>query len=345
MRRIDRPRQSIVSHRRHPARLGLGQAGIGGNDGDGRVLCGTRRRRRAGQTQDLSRIGQRAVRIANAGDDLSRGGIDDVADGVDRDDGGDDEAVGPGDGKRADARLHRQAASRRVAGMLRNAAELSDSCARSCADVAFGDGAGRGGHRSFVAAVGSRPDPRVAAEAKVKQDGARNNRHHALRGLVADVPLLEILDDALRRVEAEGAATRQHHGVDAFDEIGRIEEVCFARARCAAALRDAADGTFTINQHDRASRRPLGERVMPDLQPGDIGQPLASSRRRLRQRCRGEQSGDGESERNPGHGSYLMTAWVFVSHAVMAPVTSRLIFRSVSVPYSVTSPVTAGTRR
>jgi hypothetical protein len=91
---------------------------------------------------------------------------------------------------------------------------------------------------------------------------------------VADLAFFEIADDALSGVEPVRAATRQHDRVDALDHVQRIEQICLTSAGCGAALRNAADRTSAIDEDDRAPGRPFSKRVVTDLEPGDLGQPL-----------------------------------------------------------------------
>ena len=74
-------------------------------------------------------------------------------------------------------------------------------------------------------------------------------------------------------VEAERAAARQHDRVHELRVgCGGLEQVGLARAGRAAAHVDARHRARS-RQHDRAAGRPLGERVVPDLDPGDRGEP------------------------------------------------------------------------
>ena len=115
----------------------------------------------------------------------------------------------------------------------------------------------------LVAAVGGGPDLRIAAEAEIEQDGGRHDRHHAGGAHVpADAALFEILHDALRGVEAVGAAARQHDRVDAVDHVERVEQIGLAGARRAAALRHAAHGAVAVDEHHGAAGRPLGQREL-----------------------------------------------------------------------------------
>ena len=68
--------------------------------------------------------------------------------------------------------------------------------------------------------------------------------------------LLQVADHAGGGIEAEGAPAGEHDGVDAVDEVDRIEEVGLARARRRAAHVDATDRAI-LGEHDGAAGRPL----------------------------------------------------------------------------------------
>src|SRR5262249_45897295 len=118
----------------------------------------------------------------------------------------------------------------------------------------------------------------VAAEAKVEQNSSRNDWYEARVGFVTDLFFFEVLHDALGRVETERAAPSEHYGVDALYEIAWIEEVCLASTRRPATLRDAADGSLAIREHDRAACQPARKREMPDTDPGYLRDPPGARR-------------------------------------------------------------------
>ncbi len=96
--------------------------------------------------------------------------------------------------------------------------------------------------------------------------------------LVADVVLLEIPHDALCRVEPEGAAAGQHDRVDLVHHVQRIEEIRFARARRAAALRHAARRRRPRPRGSPCS--PVGRSVSvkwPTLMPSTAVRPLVGA--------------------------------------------------------------------
>ena len=239
----------------------LRQLRVGRDHANRGVLAGSWRLAGPAAPQDLSRVGEGAVRVAYAGDDLAGGGIDDVADGIDRDDGGDDEAARQDNRRAADARFHRPAGS----------AELADGRARAGADRSFRHRCGRRRRGGFVAAVGGRPHFRVSADAEIEQDRRRDDRHFRGARGPADVVLLEPADRPRRRVEAERAAAGQDDRVDLVDHVERVQEIRFARAGRAASLRDAADRVAVDEDHGAAGR-PLGEREVADLDAGDRGE-------------------------------------------------------------------------
>ena len=244
VRRKDRAREPIVGHQCHAVGLRLGEAGIGGDEADGGVL------RRPGTwpglagAQQRSRVGEAAIRVADPGDDLPGVRIDDVADGVDRDDGAHAQAVGQGDAVAAHASLHG----------AHRPARLAHCRARARADRSFLHRLGRRSCGSAVAAVRGRTNLGIAANRQVEQDGGGHDWDLGNAHVPTDAVLLEPADCPGGRLEPEGAAARQDDGVHLVHHVGRIQEIGFARARCAAALRNAARGPFTLNEDDRYSR-------------------------------------------------------------------------------------------
>ena len=61
-----------------------------------------------------------------------------------------------------------------------------------------------------------------------------------------------------------------------------MQQVGLARARRAAALRHAAWHALAVNQDHRAAGRPLGQRVMSDLDAVHFGQAAAARGRQAR---------------------------------------------------------------
>ncbi len=80
-----------------------------------------------------------------------------------------------------------------------------------------------------------------------------------------------------------GAAAREHDGVHLVDEIAGIEEIGFTRPWRGAADVDTRDRARFSEDHGAAGR-PLGERVLSDLDTGDRGEAFACSSRLLRRR-------------------------------------------------------------
>src|SRR6185436_2068089 len=228
---------------------------------------------RAG-AKHLARIGDVTVRVACARDHGAVRGVDDVADRVDGDDGADDQAVRQGDRRGSDPRLHRHAA----------AANLADRRAGARADVSFSDRTAGGSAGSLIATLRCRPRL-VSAEPEVEQDRRRHDGNDTGAGLEADVLFLEVLHDALRRVEAKRAAAGEDNRVHALDEIGGIEQVGLARAGRTAALCDAADGAITVREHHRATRQPAGQREVAHPDAWHLRNALALGTRCLAVRC------------------------------------------------------------
>ena len=113
--------------------LVLVSRGVGGDERDRRVLArrGAAASVSAPERSSCAHRRALAVGVPHAGDDRAGRGIDDVADGVDRDDRGDDQAVGQRDGCRCRCRPSSRA---------RGPADLADRGAGAGADVAFRTG-------------------------------------------------------------------------------------------------------------------------------------------------------------------------------------------------------------
>ena len=84
---------AVVRHLRHLLRLDFRQRRVRGDDADRRVLAGTRRSRPAPPRSSLRTSASVPSGLRAPATTLPDVRIDDVADGVHRDDGGDDESV------------------------------------------------------------------------------------------------------------------------------------------------------------------------------------------------------------------------------------------------------------
>ena len=156
----------------------------------------------------------------------------------------------------------------------RSSPDLADGRARAGADVAFL-------HRAVVAAAaalypqsasggssGLPPNP------EVEQDRRRHDRHDPPRRRDSRCCVRRDSAYALRRVEAVGAAARQHDGVDLVDAVrpGRADpsRACPARRRARRRRRPRPPSA-----RSQSAGRPLGERVMADLDARHLGQAAA----------------------------------------------------------------------
>ena len=208
-------------------------------------------------------------------------GIDHVSDRVDDDQRGDDQAVRRDDRRGTETAAHR----------ARGASQLADRRAAARADVPLRRRPRRGGRRRPVAALGRRPDLRVA-HVQIEHHGRRDDWHLAELGLESDAALLEVAHHAARRVEAERAPARQHDGVDLLDRVDRVQQIGLASARRRAPHVDAANGA-ALGQHDRAAGGPPRHRVVPDLQARHRGE--AGIRGRLSAGCPGQEREAGDA--------------------------------------------------
>jgi hypothetical protein len=80
----------------------------------------------------------------------------------------------------------------------------------------------------------------------------------------------QILHDACRGIESEGAPAGEHHGVNLLDHVNGIEQIRFARAWRTAAHIHTSGGTVSANQ-DRATRRGIQILRMPDFDSPNVG--------------------------------------------------------------------------
>ena len=74
--------------------------------------------------------------------------------------------------------------------------------------------------------------------------------------------MCQLIHYAVGSRQAKGGTARQHHGVDALDRIMRLQKVCFAGARAAAAHVDAAErATRPAVEHCDSG---IGAAIVPD---------------------------------------------------------------------------------
>ena len=251
VRRGDRAREAIVGHQRHAIDVGLGQPGVGGDEADRRVLAGARRPRAWPSSPLRSSLRTSASDLPSAvrtpattwpvdGSMMSPTALTATMAATTR-------PFGQRDRRRAEAAFHRSPGRPSCRPWRRRRR-------RRCLP--------RPGRRWPLRAPCSRS--RRSAGSSGCLPNRRSNRIAAgtigttpVADLPADVVLFEIAHHALRRVEAEGAAAGEHDRVDLVDHVERIEQVRFARARRAAALRDAARRAFAVDEDHRAAGRPL----------------------------------------------------------------------------------------
>ena len=170
-------------------------------------------------------------------------GVSDVAAGVDGGDGTAEELpralhVLP------EARLHRPV----------GAGELADRASGARTDVPPGERRGSAVERrgAGVAPVSGRRAHAGVAACEVEQARARDDRHARDADVEADPTPLELLGDAARGGEAEGAAAREHDRVEHLDGLLGAQEVGLARGGRPAADVDAAHGAVGADD-DRAA--------------------------------------------------------------------------------------------
>ena len=198
-------------------RLTLVSLALVATSADGRVLAGARRRRAAAARRCAAACARRPApcrpRVRTPATTWPVAGSIDVADGVDGDDRGDDQAVGQGDRRPSRARLSSTGPWPILPTVAPAPAPTLPSRDRPVGRRL----------RGLVAAVGGRPDLPACRRSRGRT-GSPPARSARRRGadLPADVALLEIPHDALRGVEAVGAAAGQHDGVDLVDHVQRV---------------------------------------------------------------------------------------------------------------------------
>ena len=237
--RRERAREAEHSERGDLPGFGLAEAGVGGDDADGRVLGRGEAledgagRQRAGRVDQPVTVG----RLARPGDQRSGVGIAHVADGVHRHEGADHDVTEPRRGA-ADAAAHGPA----------DAVHLADGGPGPGAHVALGDGAGRGAGGGLVAHLPRRPRTAVA-EAEVEQERAGDVRHDGRARREAAALRLEPAHHAPDRLAAEATAAAEDDAVHGRDEVAGIEVVEPDDVVRAAPQLDAADRR-AVAQHD-----------------------------------------------------------------------------------------------
>src|SRR5216684_1597371 len=129
---------------------------------------------------------------------------------------------------------------------------------------------GSGGAR-LISGFGSRAYFRIA-DAQVKQDCRRNDRHHAgWADFESQAVFFEITHDACGGIETKSTASGKHDGLHLFDGIDGTEQIGLASAGSRAAHIHARDrARFT--QDDSASRGALLQSSVTDLDAGNVGQ-------------------------------------------------------------------------
>ena len=103
---------------------------------------------------------------------------------------------------------------------------------------------------------------------------AGHDRHDAAAELEADAPLFEIAHHAVAAASPNALPPPSTIAWTCWTDRRRIEQIGLARAGRAAAHVNASDRAL-LGEDDRAPGRPLGERVVPDLEPWTAVSPRA----------------------------------------------------------------------
>ena len=219
MHRADGPCVAVVRHLRHLLRLDLGKRAFVATTPivvfcPGRAAASMAPWRPAADC--AAAVGHRPATCRPASGPRRRpsgGRIDDVADGIDGDERGDDQAARAGGWRSMPMPAFIARPSPAVLPTVAPApAPTLPSTHRTVA----------GGIGGLVAALGVRPDLRIAAEGEVEQAGGGHDRHPRDARVESDVALLEPLHRAGGRIEPEGAAAGKHDRMDDLDEVGRV---------------------------------------------------------------------------------------------------------------------------
>ena len=243
MYRADGAGVAVVRHARGLAQPRLVELCVGKEDAKCRVADKFFLRRVELLHQHPLGIQKRlAVVGPQPGDLAARLEVVDVAHGVDRDERADLQ-VAHLYGVAADARFH----------AVVHAQQLSDgrTGARAVVAVAvvagLGVDAGRVGHGCIGPGAG-------VGHGQIEQVGLADEGHFRHTYVKADAAFLEIPHDAACGIQPEGAAARQHNGVDDLRCRQRLEQLALPRGRPAAAHIQSRRGAVLAQQHHRAAR-------------------------------------------------------------------------------------------
>ena len=113
--------------------------------------------------------------------------------------------------------------------------------------AALGVDAGRVGHGCIGPGAG-------VGHGQIEQVGLADEGHFRHTYVKADAAFLEIPHDAACGIQSEGAAARQHNGVDDLRRRQRLEQLALPRGRPAAAHIQPAGAPSFAQQHHRAAR-------------------------------------------------------------------------------------------
>ena len=221
-----------------------------------------------------SEVGELVAEPAADAEQLAAPDVEHVAAGVERDEGSDGDPAGEHDARRADPALE---------------------------SLGVGTGTGTDG------ALGELPRARrrcgslaergvghvleVATEAEIEEHGCRDDRHDMV-GFGADLEAAVALSQPPRHPvgggEAVGATPGEAHGVDAIDEVDRVERLGLPGAGSPAADVDAADGPRRW-EHDRGPGQPAAPAplVVADMDAGDVGEVVVRPGQRARREVHG----------------------------------------------------------
>ena len=265
--RVDGAGVPVLGHQGYPAGFRLGEARVGGDHPDGRVPAGRPARWSPCAQEDAGVRQGGPVVAAHARDHPAGRGVDHVAHGVDRHQGGHHQPAGQRDGGATDPAFHRAAHPR----------QLADGSARARPDAPRSHRIPGRADRGLVPALGSGTHGPVPAHAQIVQDGRAHDRYaHDRADRVSHPLLLQVAHHAAGGVQPEGAAAGEHDGVHDRDGVDRVEQVGLARAGRPSPHIHAPHRAFG-RQHHRAPGRTLRKSVVTHPDAGYVGQPAAGS--------------------------------------------------------------------